>query len=214
MQTCDISDCSGFKLVKFLVLPFNRSIFVFSSLFDLIYYDVWGPSPVTTKGGSRYFFFIDDHTRYCWVYLMKHRFEFFKIYTTFRALVKTQYSAIIKCSRCDFYGEYTSNKFCELLALNGTIHQTSCTYTFEQNRVAERKHRHIVETTRSLLLSTFVLSEFWEENGLTIISLINTIISSHISRFSPFEKLYGYAPNYSSFKVFCCTFFSYSSCRL
>jgi hypothetical protein len=138
---------------------------------------------------------------------MKHCFKFFEIYTTFRALVKTQYSAIIKCFRCDFYGEYTSNKFCELLVLNGTIHQTSCTYTFEQNRVAERKHRHIVETTRSLLLSTFVLSEFWEENYLTIISLINTIISSHISGFSPFEKLYGYAPNYSSFKVFCCTCF-------
>jgi len=62
----------------------------------------------------------------------------------------------------------------------------------EQNGVAERKHRHIVETTRSLLLSAFVPSEFWGEAVLTAVSLINTIPSSHSSSLSPFEKLYGY----------------------
>ena len=208
LQTCDISDCSGCKLAKFSALPFNRSISVSSSPFDLIHSDVWGPSPVATKGGSRYYVsFIDDHTRYCWVYLMKHRSEFFEIYTAFRALVKTQHSAIIKCFRCDLGGEYTSNKFCELLALDGTVHQTSCTDTPEQNGVAERKHRHIVETARSLLLSSSVPSVFWGEAVLTAVGLINTIPSSHISGFSPFEKLYGYAPDYSSFKVFGCTCF-------
>ena len=83
-----------------------------------------------------------------------------------------------------------------MLVLEGTIHQTSCTNTPEQNGVAERKHRHIVETARSLLLSAFVPSEFWGEAVLTAVSLINTIPSSHISIFSPFEKLYGYAPDY------------------
>jgi hypothetical protein len=55
-----------------------------------------------------------------------------------------------------------------LLALDGTIHQTSCTDTPEQNGVAERKHRHIVETARSLLLSAFVPSELWGEAVLTL----------------------------------------------
>ena len=41
-----------------------------------------------------------------------------------------------------------------------TIHQTSCTYTRKQNGVAERKHRHIVETARSLLLSASIPNEF------------------------------------------------------
>ena len=77
----------------------------------------------------------------------------------------------------------------------------------EQNGVAERKHRHIVETARSLLLSAFVPSEFWGEAVLTAVSLINTIPSSHSSSLSPFEKLYGYVPDYSSFRVFGCTCF-------
>jgi len=58
LQTCDISNCSGCKLVKLFALPFNRSISISSSLFDLIHSDVWGPSLVTTKGGSRYYIFI------------------------------------------------------------------------------------------------------------------------------------------------------------
>jgi hypothetical protein len=104
-------------------------------------------------------------------------------------------------------GEYTSNKFCELFALDEIIHQTSCTNTPEQNRVAERKHRHIIETAYFLLLYASIPSEFWGEVVITTVSLINTIPSSHTSGFSPFEKLYGYAPDYSSFRIFCCTCF-------
>ena len=90
---------------------------------------------------------------------MKHHFEFFEKYTVFQAFVKTQHYVVIKCFRCDLGGEYTSNKFYELFALDGTIHQTSCTDTPEQNGVAERKHGHIVEIAHSLLFSTFVPSK-------------------------------------------------------
>jgi hypothetical protein len=90
LQPCDIFYCNGCKLVKCFALPFDRSIFVSSFPFDLIHSDVWKPSLVATKGGSRYYVsFIDDHTHYCWVYLLKHHSEFFEIYTAFRALIKT-----------------------------------------------------------------------------------------------------------------------------
>ena len=51
-ENLDISDCSGCKLAKFFALPFNQSISVSSSPFDLIHSDVWGPSSIATKGGS------------------------------------------------------------------------------------------------------------------------------------------------------------------
>jgi hypothetical protein len=138
---------------------------------------------------------------------MKQRSEFYEIYTAFRALVKTQHSTVIKCFRCDLGGEYTSNKFCQLLALDGTIHQTLCTDTPEQNDVAKRKHRHIIETACSLLLFASVPSKFWGEAILTAVSLINTIPSSHSSSLSHFKKLYRFVPDYSSFRVFGCTCF-------
>ena len=52
LKTCYISDCSGCKLAKFSALPFNRSISISSSPFDLIHYNVWGPSSIVIKGRS------------------------------------------------------------------------------------------------------------------------------------------------------------------
>ena len=205
LQTCDIL-MYGCKLTKFSALPFNQSIYVSSFPFDLIHSDVWGHYPVAIKEGSQYYVFffiiIDDHTCYCWVYLMKHHSKFFEIYTTFQTLVKNQHSIVIKCFRCDLGRKYTFNKFCELFALDKIIHKISCTDTPEQNKVVERKHRHIIEIACSFLLSAFVPSKFWGKVVLTAISLINTISSSHISGFSSFEKLHGYAPEYSSFRAF------------
>lgn len=140
---------------------------------------------------------------------MKYHFEFFKIYTAFQALVKTSHSTVIKCFRCDLGGEYTSNKFCQLLAIDGTIHQTSCTDTHEKNGVAERKHMHIIETAHSFIVFASVPSEFWGKVVLTTVNLINTILFSHNSSLSPFEKLYKYILDYSFFKVFSCTYFAF-----
>ena len=162
LKTCDISACSGCKLAKFSALPFNKSLSCSFAPFDLVHSDVWGPSPVSSKGGSTYYVsFIDDYTRYTWVFLMKRRSDFLLVYSNFRALIKTQHSAVIKCFRCDLGGEYTSNDFTQLLASDGTIHQSSCTETPQKNGVAERKHQHLVETARSLLLSLGVPSILW-----------------------------------------------------
>ena len=82
---------------KFYALPFNKSMSCSTAPFDIIHYDVWGPAPVSIKGGLTYYVsFIDDYTRYTCVYLMKHKTEFFDIYSNFRALVKTQHSTVIK----------------------------------------------------------------------------------------------------------------------
>ncbi|KAJ9548119.1 hypothetical protein OSB04_020662 [Centaurea solstitialis] len=208
LKSCDISDCSGCKLAKFSTLPFNKSMSCSFAPFDLVHSDVWGPSPVSSKGGSKYYVsFIDDYTRYTWVFLMKRRSDFFLVYSNFRALIQTQHSAVIKCFRCDLGREYTSNDFTLLLASDGTIHQSSCTDTPQQNGVAERKHRHLVETARSLLLSSGVPSVFWGEALLTATYLINRIPTAHNSSLSPFEKLYGESHDYSFLRVFGCTCF-------
>ncbi|GJY57080.1 retrovirus-related pol polyprotein from transposon TNT 1-94 [Tanacetum coccineum] len=204
----DISDCSGCKLAKFSALPFSNSVSSSNALFDLVHSDVCGPSPVSIKGDSKYYVsFIDDFTRYTWVYLMKHRSDFLIVFKEFRALVKTQHSTIMKCFRCDLGGEYTSNDFVRLLKLDGTLYQTACTDTPQENGVAERKHHHIVDTARSFLLSADVPSVFWGEAVLTTTYVIDRIPTAHNSGLSPFEKLYGTLPDYSSLHVFGCTCF-------
>nr|GEU34268.1 putative ribonuclease H-like domain-containing protein [Tanacetum cinerariifolium] len=107
---CDIDKVRMEALVSYLLAvsmvqsPKNLSNSISSSTapFDLVHYDVWGPTPVSIKGGSRYYVsFIDDFTRYTWVYLMKRRSNFLTVFKEFRALVKTQHSTVIKCFCCD-----------------------------------------------------------------------------------------------------------------
>ena len=53
-------------------------------------------------GGSRYFvIFVDDFSRYTWIYLMKNRSEVLTIYRDFAKMVQTQYSKAIKVFRSD-----------------------------------------------------------------------------------------------------------------
>jgi len=125
----------------------------------------------------------------------------------FRAMVKTQHNVVIKCFRSYLSCEYTSNQFSELLSCDGTIHQSSCANTPQQNDIVERKHSHIVETTRSLLFSASIPSEFSGEAILTDVHAINQIPSSVTSCMSPFQKLYGVTPEYPSLKVLSSTCF-------
>lgn len=77
-------------------MPFSSSTSVSSAPFDLIHSDVRGPAPLATKGRSRYYvLFIDDYSRYFWVFLMKHHYELISILKAFKAMIQTQFSTII-----------------------------------------------------------------------------------------------------------------------
>ena len=84
---------------KQTVLPFNNSVSHALSSFDLIHSDVWGPSPISTPGGSRYFvIFVDDFSRYTWIYLFKNRSELYQIYHDFTKMIETRFLNISKFS--------------------------------------------------------------------------------------------------------------------
>ena len=75
---------------KQTALPFNNSVYHTLSSFNLIYSDVWGPSPISTPGGSRYFvIFMDDFSQYTWIYLFKNHSELYQIYRDFTKMIET-----------------------------------------------------------------------------------------------------------------------------
>lgn len=201
-------DCQSCQLAKFHALPFNNNDSISQAPFDLVHSDIWGPSPTTTMGGSHYFvIFVDDFSRYTWIYLLKSRSELQQVYYNFAAMVRTQFSATIKVFRSDNAQEYKEKKFLHFLAESGTLPQYSCPGTSQQNGRAERKHKHILETVRALLISAACPESFWGEAALTAVHTINRIPSPVIGNKSPYERLYGVLPNYDLLRVFGCACF-------
>ena len=61
-----------------------------TDIFELIHYDVWGPSSVSSISEPRYFVvFVDDYSRYSWIFNMKYRYELLQVYSNFTKMVET-----------------------------------------------------------------------------------------------------------------------------
>ena len=90
---------------------------------------------------------------------------------------------------------------------HGTVSQYSCLGTSQQNGRAERKHRHILDTVRTLLISSGCPERFWGEAALTAVYNINRHPIPTFQNQSPYERLYGSPPNYNLLKVFGCVCF-------
>ncbi|XBI71108.1 hypothetical protein VPH35_065416 [Triticum aestivum] len=122
--------------------------------FQTIHSDVWGPSGVWSLYGYKSFVtFIDCCTRTTWVYVLRNKSDVFECFKDFHNLIKNQYDARVKIFRTDNGTEYVNNQFDEYLSNFGIIHQTSCPGTSQQNGLAERKNRHLLEITRCIMLA-------------------------------------------------------------
>ncbi|RVW64789.1 Retrovirus-related Pol polyprotein from transposon RE1 [Vitis vinifera] len=110
-------ECDSCKLGKSKTLPFPLHASRASHCFDLIHSDVWGPSPISSYEKFKYYVtFIDDHTRFTWVYFLRSKSEVFRTFTEFLAYVDNQFSTSIKTLRTDSGGEYLSTEFQAFLA--------------------------------------------------------------------------------------------------
>ncbi|KAL0541828.1 hypothetical protein IC582_021892 [Cucumis melo] len=201
-------NCLNCKLAKQPALSFSKSTSFCDKPFDLIHYDIWGPAPTSTVHNYRYYvLFIDDFSRFTWIYFLKHRSELSRTYIEFANMIRTQFSCPIKTLRTDNALEYKDSTLLSFLSQQGTLVQRSCPHTSQQNGRAERKHRHILDSVRALLFSASCPEKFWGEAALTSVYTINRLPSSVLQNISPFERLYGTPPNYSNLKVFGCACF-------
>ena len=131
-----------------------------------------------TRGGKRYFItFIDDCTRYTYVYLLRTKDEAFDKFKIYKAESENQKDKKIKMVRSDRGGEYFSNEFDAFCEEHGIIHQKSAPFTPQQNGLAERKNRIFTDMINSMLLNAKLPNNLWGEALLTSCHVHNRITS-------------------------------------
>ncbi|PWA42899.1 Copia-like retrotransposon [Artemisia annua] len=139
-----------------------------------------------TRGGRRYFItFCDDSSRYLYVYLLRSKDEAFDSFKVFKAEVENQLGKRIKILRSDRGGEYFTRKFDAFCEENGIKHERTSPYTPQQNGLAERKNRTLVEMVNSACH-------------------IHNRITSRVIPTSPYELWKGRKPNLDYVRVWGC----------
>jgi hypothetical protein len=130
-------------------IALSKSTSVSSSPLELVFSDVWGPAPTSVGRFQYYVSFIDDYSKFTWIYLLRHKSDVFQCFREFQNLVERQFDKKILALQSDWGGEYQSlNSFFKNV---GITHYVSCHHAHQQNGEAERKHRHIVEMGITLL---------------------------------------------------------------
>ena len=108
--------------------------------------------------GAKYFItFVDNTTRFTVVSFLKHKAQAF---SAFKSLAENQTNHKIKVIRSDNGGECTSKEWETFCQQHGILHQKSVPYTPQQNGVAERKNRTLLNATRSMLATSKCTIDF------------------------------------------------------
>ncbi|KAA0052292.1 hypothetical protein E6C27_scaffold207G001230 [Cucumis melo var. makuwa] len=165
------------------IVPFN------SFALQNVLHDMSSGRTIGTARHSRGLYILDDNiscsslsrvsllSSYFSTSEQDYKFEVSSIFQNFYHTIETQFHTKIAILRSDNGREFQNHNLSEFLAFKGIVHQTSCAYTPQQNGVAERKNRHLVEVARSLMLSISLPSYLWGDAILTAAHLINRMPS-------------------------------------
>lgn len=161
--------------------------------FEIVHSDLSGMFSVESLGRKRYYItFIDDFTRYAWIYFLQNKSDTFEILRNFVKKIENQYGVILKKLFSDNGGEYIDGRVEQFLAQHGIDHEYSPSHEHESNGVAERFNRTIVTKARTMLID---FPKFlWAEAIATSVYLYNRTPHRTINYQSPIELLDGVPP--------------------
>ena len=130
----------------------------------LVRSDLCRPMQTQSTGGAKYFVtFIDDYTRCCALYFMKHKSEVLDKFKEFKVTTTNEVGRAIGHLRTDNGGEYLSCAFQNYLKERGIRHELTVPHSPQQNGVSKRMNRTSVESAPSMITHAGLSNIFWAE---------------------------------------------------
>lgn len=205
IRNCECSDiCEMCIKGKMSRKSFPKKATSTENTLDCIVSDVCGPMQIESLGRKRYFVtFIDVHSNYTEVQFIRQRSEVVQKSIEFIERMKTQVGKKCKIFRSDKAKEYLSEKLQSYLRKEGIKFQCTVGYAPEQNGIAERKNRTLVESARSMLTESGLPKSLWAEAVNTSNFVFNRLISKRFNM-SPYEVLFSEKPKIKDAYEFGC----------
>ncbi|GJU10215.1 putative ribonuclease H-like domain-containing protein [Tanacetum coccineum] len=131
---------------------------------QMLHMDLFGPTSVRSINHKTYCLVVtDDYSRFSWVFFLATKDETSGILKTFITGIENQINHKVKIIRCDNGTEFKNNdmnQFCGMKVIKGEF---SVARTPQQNGVAERKNRTLIEEVRTMLADSLLPTTFWAE---------------------------------------------------
>ncbi|GJX67563.1 putative ribonuclease H-like domain-containing protein, partial [Tanacetum coccineum] len=147
----------------------------------------------------------DDYSRFTWVFFLATKDETSCILKSFITGIENLVDHKVKVIRCDNGTEFKNiemNQFCEM---KGILRQFSVARTPQQNGVAERRNRTLIEAARTMLADSKLPTTFWAEAVNTACYVQNRVLVVKPHNKTPYELFHGRTPNLSFMRPFGCS---------
>ncbi|GJR21132.1 putative ribonuclease H-like domain-containing protein [Tanacetum coccineum] len=172
---------------------------------ELLHMDLFGPVSVASINKKRYCLVVtDDFSRFSWVFFLATKDETTEILHKFIIGLENQLNHKVKIIRCDHGTEFKNHAMNEFYAKKGIKREFSVARTSQQNGVAERKNRTLIEAARTMLADSLLPIPFWVEVVNTACYVLNRVLVTKPQNKTPYELLIGKPPSISFMRPFGC----------
>ncbi|GJW52157.1 reverse transcriptase domain-containing protein [Tanacetum coccineum] len=171
----------------------------------MLHMDLFGPINVKSLMKKSYCLVVtDDFSRFSWVFFLATKNETSEILKTFITEIENQLDHKVKVIRCDNGTEFKNsvmNQFCEMKRIK---REFSVARTPQQNGVAERRNRTLIEAARIMLVDSKLPTTFWAEAVNTACYVLNRVLIIKPHNKTPYELIRGRPPLIDFMKPFGC----------
>ncbi|MBW0483825.1 hypothetical protein O181_023540 [Austropuccinia psidii MF-1] len=188
---------------KLTGIPFSHSFQTTSYALQVVHMDLCGSMHTQLLSGTRYFLIlIDQFTGYTTTKFQKQKEETFVAFKEYKAWAENLHQRKIIKIVSDGGGEFVNDFIKEYARIEGFEHSISPPYTPENNGIAERGNRSILEKARCLMLQSKLTDQFWAEATSTATFLLN--VAPKCNKISPYKKWFHQELPVSNLKTFGC----------
>jgi transposase InsO family protein len=167
---------------------------------EMLHMDLLGPITYISIGGNKYgLVIVDDYSCFTWVFFLQDISETQEVLKKFLRRAQNEFDAKVNKIRSDNDTEFKNTQVEDFLDEEGIKHEFSAPYTPQQNWVAKRKNRTLIEMARIMLDEYKTSDRFWAEAINTVCHATNYLYLHKLLRKTSYELLTDNKPNVSYF---------------